>query len=449
MNNPDQKFGGASDRRAAESTSFKSRLPLPRGVTAVIAIFFLALAVSSSLDVARDFNRQNNLQQAESEKRQLALLGEVELGRAVQDFKDCLLRGDTPYCADFDRHIQAVDRTVLQYGAQSPQQPDEKKLLAALRQALSVYQSALYEVRDMQSRHATIQEIDTVVKGQDRPVAARLSELVARSSGRDTGWRMPLGQAFWVTVYAALATLLLFLTFPSLVRLGGRSHERAQSLRQLSNRMIEWDEDKKAKAFVRLHDGVCQSLTGIMYFLKSAQPVTAGGVPEPVIPSLQAVIQDARAVALQLRPPRMQEAGLLATLHSLWVDTRALNPALVIKSRTLLEEGDIPEGLKPVILRIAQMAVDLAEQSPSAARLVWVLERTDQTLQLSINATGDTHRSPQPLPQQPSPAPTALNPLDAIQARVVLSGGNSDCVRNVAGDRTIVCTWPLDDSAPS
>jgi hypothetical protein len=41
-----------------------------------------------------------------------------------------------------------------------------------------------------------------------------------------------------------------------------------------------------------------------------------GRIPEPVIPSLQAVIHDARAVALQLRPPRMQEAGVLATLHS-------------------------------------------------------------------------------------------------------------------------------------
>ncbi|TLY98295.1 MAG: hypothetical protein E6K39_20705 [Gammaproteobacteria bacterium] len=409
MNSPRLKFGRLSDRPAAEATSFKSRLPLPRGATAGIATLFLALAVGTGIDVARDFNRQKNLQQAETQNRQLALLGEVELGHAVQDFKDCLLRDDTFYCEDFDRHIQAVDRTLSQYGAQSPQQPDETKVLAALRQALSVYRSALYEVRDMQGRHATIQEIDTVVKGADRPVAAGLSGLVTRSSSRHTGWRMPL----------------------------------------LSNRMMEWEEDKEAKAFVRLHDGVCQSLTGIMYFLKSAQPVAAGGVPEPVIPSLQAVIQDARAVALQLRPPRMQEAGLLATLHSLWVDSRALNSALVIKPRDLLEEGDIPEGLKPVILRIAQMAVDLAEQSPLACRLAWVLERADQTLRLSIDATVDVHQSPQLSPQQPSPATTALNPLDAIQARVALSGGSSDCVRDVAGGRTIVCTWSLDDSAQS
>ena len=162
--------------------------------------------------------------------------------------------------------------------------------------------------------------------------------------------------------------------------------------------MMEWEEDKKAKAFVRLHDGVCQSLAAIMYLLRSTQRVAAGRshllserIPEPIIPSLQAVIQDARAVALQLRPPRMQEAGLLATLNSLWVDSRALNPALVIKPRALVEERDIPDGLKPVILRIAQMTLDFAAQNPSARRVAWVLERSGQGLQLSIDMAVDAH----------------------------------------------------------
>ncbi len=244
-------------------------------------------------------------------------------------------------------------------------------------------------------------------------------------------------------VYTILSALSLYLTFQPAINLGRRSHETAQSLRQLSNRMIEWDEDNKTKAFVRLHDGVCQSLAAIMYFLKSTQQVAAGGhylsetIPEPIIPSLQAVIQDARAVALQLRPPRMHEAGLLASLHSLWVDSRALNPTLVVKPRALLEESDIPEGLKPVILRIAQMTLDFAEQNLSGCRLAWVLERGGQTLRLSIDMTSDARLSP----QEPIPSATALNLLEAIRARVVLSGGSSDSVSNIAGRRTIVCTW--------
>ena len=434
-----------SDCRTAEATA-KSRLALPRGVAAGVTWILLALAIGTGIHVVRDFNRQSDLWQAEAQKRQIALLGELELGRAVQDFKDCLLRDDTSYCDDFDRHIQAADRAVFLYGAQGTPQPDEKRVLEALRPALAAYRSALYEVRNMQSRHATIQEIDSVVKGDDRPVAAGLSELAALSLGTNPRSRIPLGQAYyWLLVYTSLAALSIYLTFRSSMR---RSRETAQMVRHLSNRMMEWEEDKKAKAFERLHDGVCQSLAAIMYLLRGAQRVAAGGqyplsevIPEPVIPSLQAVIQDARAVALQLRPPRMQQAGLLATLNSLWVDSRALYPALLIKPRTLVEERDIPESLKPVILRIAQMTLDFAAQNSSACRVGWLLERNGEMLLLSIEAAVDAHASPQESPLQPSPSTTAPNPLEAIRARVALSGGSSEWVTNEAGHTTLVSNW--------
>jgi hypothetical protein len=433
-------FEKFSDRPSAKIVA-KSRLSLPRGVTTGIALLLLALAIATAIDVARDYHRQSDALQAQAEKRQLALLGELELGHAVQDFKDCLLRNDTSYCDDFDRHIQAVDRTVSLYGAQGAPQPDEGRVLGALRPALAAYRSALYEVRNMQGRHATIQEIDGAVKGEDRPIAAGLSELAVLSLNRNSRWHVPLHQAFWLMVFTSLAGFSLFLTFQSSIR---SWHETAQSVRQLSNRMMEWEEEKEAKAFVRLHDGVCQSLVAIMYLLRSTQRVAAGGqyplserIPEPIIPSLQAVIQDARDVALQLRPPRMLEAGLLATLNSLWVDSRAPNPTLVIKPRILVKESDIPEGLKPVILRIAQMTLGFAEQNLSACRLAWVLERVGHTLCLSIEMTGDADLSA----EQPSPSATALNLLEAIRARVVLSGGSSESASNVAGRRTIVCTW--------
>jgi hypothetical protein len=418
----------------AEMTA-KSRLRLPWGVAAGITSVLLALAIGTGIRVVRDFNRVSDVWQAEAQKRQLALLGELELGRAVQDFKDCLLRDDTSYCDDFDRHIQAADHTVALYGAQSALQPDEHRVVEALRTSLADYRSALDQVRNMQSRHATIQEIDTVVKGDDRPVAAGFSELAALSLSINSRGHVPPGQAFWLMVYTSLAALSLYLTFRSSIR---RSHETAQMVRHLSNRMMEWEEEKKTKAFERLHDGVCQSLAAIMYHL---QRVAAGGAQEPVIiHSLQAVIQDARAVAQQLRPPRMQEAGLLATLNSLWVDSKVLCPTLLIKPRALIEEKDIPEGLKPVILRIAQMTLDFATQNPAACRIAWLLERDGEMLRLSIDMV-DAHASPQLSPQQPSHSATALNPLEAIRARVALSGGSSEWVTDVAGHRTMVSNW--------
>src|SRR4029077_5456293 len=237
---------------------------------------------------------------------------------AVQDFKDCVLRGDASYCDDCERHIQVLERTISFYNTQGTHRPDEVKVLAALRQALSGYVSAVVAVRDMQSRHMTIGEIDAAVKGADRPIAADLRELAAFSNQR-AELHLPVAPAVGLTIYILLGALFAYLTFPSFTRAATRPQGSPALLPQLSSRLFEWGEEREANAFLRLHDGVCQSLSGIMYFLKSAQLAAAVEVPESVIPSLQAVIRDTRAVALQLRPPKMEDAGLLATLHSLWV----------------------------------------------------------------------------------------------------------------------------------
>jgi hypothetical protein len=424
--------------RAVMQSPAMLRSSLPRGALAAIATLFLGLAISIGIGIARDYHRQSELRDSSNQKRLLTLVGEVELGNAVQDFKDCVLRGDASYCDDCERHIQVLERTISFYDTQGTHRPDERKVLAVLRQALSGYVSAVVAVRDMQSRHMTIGEIDAAVKGADRPIAAGLRELAAFSNQR-AEWHLPFAPTLGLAICALLGALFAYLNFPISARPGTRLQDSPAILPQFSSRLFEWDEERKANAFLRLHDGVCQSLSGIMYFLKSAQLAAAMEVPESVIPSLQAVIQDTRAVALQLRPPRMEDAGLLATLNSLWVDARSLNPALAIKSHVLVDERDIPEELKPLILRIARMAVDSAGQDPAACRVLWELARSGETLRLSIEAAAEMDGSR----RQALSSTGGHSGFDAIQAVVVLSGGSLDRVRNSDGTKTLLCSWPL------
>ena len=97
--------------------------------------------------------------------------------------------------------------------------------------------------------------------------------------------------------------------------------------------------------------------------------------------------------------------------------------------------------MKPVILRIAHMTLDFAAQNPSACTVAWLLERCSEVLRLSIEVAMDADASPQQSPRDAGPSASTLNPLEAIQARVALSGGSSEWVANVAGRRTIVSNW--------
>ena len=100
--------------------------PRPSTTTA-IAVSLLTIAAISGIDLGTDLHRQSAARQVQVQKKQLALLGQLELGRAVQDFKDCLLRAASSYCDDFYEHIQAVDRDVSLYRAQSGERADEQQ----------------------------------------------------------------------------------------------------------------------------------------------------------------------------------------------------------------------------------------------------------------------------------------------------------------------------------
>ena len=408
--------------------------------TAVIAVSLLAIAAISGVDLGRDLHRQSAARQVQFQKRQLALLGQLELGRAVQDFKDCLLRAASSYCDDFYNHIQAVDREVSLYRAQYAERADEQQALAGLKQALVGYESALDEMRDMQRRHASIQEIDGVVRGADRPAARELTVLANAAVTGPSGWTVPVGSGIALLISVVLAGVFLRLAFGSALPFGSRSSERVLRPPELLARMITWEEDRRDKLATRLRDEVCQALSAIKYFLETMQAAAARGVanelPTSVIPSLQAAIRQTREIAQQLEPASRPDSGMLAAVQTLWTETRAINPAVVIEARTELRERDIPEGLAPIIFRIARMVAELAERELPVSRIVWMLQRDSRGLRLTVELSND---------DQPLIHASALNQLKAVRACVVLSGGSSEPARDTGRSTAIVAAWPSGD----
>ncbi len=406
------------------------------GTTAAIAVTLLAIATISGIDLGRDLHRQSAARQIQVQKRQLALLGQLELGRAVQDFKDCLLRATTSYCDDFYGHIQAVDRDVSLYRAQSAERADEQAALAGLKQALVGYESALDEMRDMQRRHATIQEIDGVVRGADRPAARELTALANAAVTEPSGWTVPVGSGVALLISVVLAGVLLRMAFGSALPFGSRSSERLLHPPELLARIITWEEDRRDRFATRLRDEICQALSAVKYFLESMQAAAAHGVanelPTPVIPSLQAAIRQTREIAQQMEPASIPDSGVLAAMERLWIESRAINPALVIEARTELRERDIPEGLAPVIFRIARMVSELGERELPVSRIVWILQRDSRGLRLTVELSSDDH---------PLIHASALSQLQAVRACVMLSGGSSEPARDTGRSTAIVAAW--------
>ena len=411
-----------------------------------VGLLLAGLTTGLAIDVFRDFLHPARAQPLLLEKRELALRGDLELERAVQALKDCILRGEASYSEDFTKHMEEVDRAAFQYREGGRLGQVEEEALVRLNEALPKYRAALYSVNRMRAKDAPITEIDTLVKGGDRPISAAFRELEAAASDPNAFDRSLFREAAVVILCAVFAGALLYFSFATRVQPSEDAGDDSRSLRELSNRIVQWEEERESRAFSVLHDKVCQSLSAIMYLLKGAEhfaPDRANASfrsnVEPIIPSLQAAIRETLAIAVDLRPPRMQESGLLGTLDSVWEDCVMLRPGLEIVARRQLKEADIPEELKPVILRIARMALDWADQESGARRLTWDLAREQGQIRLSVQVLSgrEAGRDAAPIAGTPSDL------TDAIRARIVMSGGASDGARAIPGGQTLLANWPL------
>lgn len=392
------------------------------------------------------FNAAEPSDRTPADKRQVALMGGLELENAVHALKNAILRGAPAYRADFDRSMHEVERAADLYRAYGALSPEEAATLDLLRTEVPLYRNAMETVGRMREGRAPITEIDRAVKGEDRPISAAFEKLQAIAAAQvqgEQGLRADRGGGL------ALTALVCALLSGVLVAAGdfalGRVRARGGSLRESAMRVIRWEEEKQMRASRRLRDGVCQSFAGAMCLLrgvdKDAADLSGGTLRARIDSVLQDAIRDAQAIAVDLCPPRARDHGLLASLASIWADARRRCPQLKLAATSDIREIDLPQALAHEIERLAPMAVDWARSEPGALQLVWTLSRERRRLRIGIGIqTGPQGPAGSPTPGEP---PWHSPPAEAIAARLRLSGAATRGVENVPGGRALAAYWRL------
>lgn len=406
----------------------------------------MTVGVFVAIFLVGSFGPYGSAERGQLDKRQLALWGGLELERAVQALKDAILRGDPAYGADFDRHMQQVERATTLYRSRGPLGREEQDALARLQAEVPRYRSAIATVQHMQEEHAPIPDIDRAVKGEDRPVSAALEELESAAAAQS---RAASGSPLTGGGSVVATALLCAVLSGCLVALGqfafGRVRTWDDSWRELALKVVRWEEEKQARASHRLHDGVCQSVAAVMYLLRGAEgwasDRSSGALRARIDDALRDAVRDARAVAMDLCPPPVHDVGLLGSLESIWADARSRAPDLRLTTHSDVPEKDIPAGLKRELERLAPMAVQWTNDVPGARQLVWSLTRERGQLRLGIGVQTDasgTVDAPATGPRRPRPGPA-----EALAARIRLSGGRTRGIEEVPGGKALVARWRL------
>jgi signal transduction histidine kinase len=220
-----------------------------------------------------------------------------------------------------------------------------------------------------------------------------------------------------------------------------RLQESDRQLRKLSSRLLEAQEKERKLVAQELHDSIGGSLAAIKFSLeeklararKSDSPT--GISLEDTISMVRNVIEETRRISTSLRPPIIDDLGLLTTIRWFCREFRKVYSSIRIEYRMEIEEDDAPEPLKIVIYRILQEALYNTAKHSHADRIMISLQKTDSGIMLHIEDNGQGFNLKQTTVEGIG--------LSSMKDRTALSGGTIEIQSRPGKGTTIRASWPF------
>lgn len=228
---------------------------------------------------------------------------------------------------------------------------------------------------------------------------------------------------------------------------------RRNALELLSAQLLTSDEKERKKMAERLHEGIAQSLVAVKLLIegsclacgkiakedKISTDVCTAGL-EKVIPELQSVIQDVRTFAMELRPPSLDDIGLLATISWLCREFESIYPNIQVEKSFGINEQQIPTPLKVVVYRILQEVFGSIGNRGLADEVSIRLRKSANNMEFEIE---DNALAFHPVALATDAGQYEETSMPSVRERVLLSGGSFDMGSNQHGGTIYHAVWEI------
>ncbi len=217
-------------------------------------------------------------------------------------------------------------------------------------------------------------------------------------------------------------------------------------LRILSSQLLVAQEQERRRIAREVHDGLGQFLTAIKI---RAEDVLGqidekmDKIREPLeamIPVIKESIEETRRLQMDLRPPLLDDLGIIPTVSWFCREFEKTYPAIHIEKQIAIEEKAVSNILKTVIYRISQEAFNNIGKHSKAKLVILSLRKIGGTIELAIQDNGQGFDLDKMLSLEGS---TAGMGLSSMRERAQLSGGTF-VIESTKGKGTVIrVTWPV------
>jgi len=157
------------------------------------------------------------------------------------------------------------------------------------------------------------------------------------------------------------------MVFAESIRTLKTSEEELQKERIVLRRLIDIQERERQLVSYEIHDGLAQYIAGAIMHFEAQQHAMAGRVPrefEQGMRLLRAAADESRRLIGGLRPPALDELGIVEAIESLVADARIEIPRVDFVHDLPAER--LPIALETVIFRVVQEALTNARRHSRA-----------------------------------------------------------------------------------
>ena len=214
-------------------------------------------------------------------------------------------------------------------------------------------------------------------------------------------------------------------------------------LHALSQELLKVQERERKRIASELHDGIGQNLSSIKFALENVLRQPLGGLQGRTLTTLTALvsrirdtIEEVRKISMDLRPPMLDDIGIVATINWLCREFQSVHPSLRIYKEVNLQESDVAGMLKAVIFRILQESLNNIAKHANATQVRVYLKSTGGDIRLGVedNGCGFSIRNENGL--------YGGFGLYSMRERAELSGGRLQIYSNPALGTRIRAHWP-------
>lgn len=255
--------------------------------------------------------------------------------------------------------------------------PDGNQVIASLIQKAKEG-GGLYQYKWEKPSSGTMADKLSFAMGLDKwqwmlGTGVYLDDVFAQTAAAKADLREKIGHTFLVVAFIAVPAVMVVFATCMLVTLRERRMADGK-LKALTQRIIDTQEEERARLARELHDGISQNLVGVRYAIDLAgrkvrnHTDDASGAIEKGVEALNGAIKEVRRLSHDLRPPALDDLGLTAALTAL---SNHFSERTGIHA--VLEADAGKDRLKPeastALYRVAQEALNNIERHSGAEKV--------------------------------------------------------------------------------